>query len=68
MSDAVRETLRAVGGLVVLGSWLVISGSLVVGAQLMSVDEEWQGWGDVFLNPYIMLPYLAFSIAMAVAL
>jgi hypothetical protein len=43
MSDAVRETLRAVGGLVVLGSWLVISGSLVVGAQLMSVDEEWAG-------------------------
>ena len=40
---------------------------LVVG-QLMSLDEEWTGWGDVLLNPYIVLPYVVISALGAMAL
>lgn len=31
---------------------------------LMSVDEEWTGWGDVLLNPYLVLPYVVVSVAL----
>ena len=32
---------------------------------LMSVDEEWQGWGDLLLNPFVVGPWLALTGACA---
>ncbi len=54
-----REALKAVAGVAIVGCWLTISAFLLLGVGLMSVDEESQGWSDVLLNPYIMLPYIA---------
>lgn len=68
MGYLARESLKFVVGLVIVGSWLFVSAILAVTAQLMRVDEAWQGWGDVLLNPFIVLSYLAFSATMAAAL
>ena len=32
---------------------------------LMSVDEEWHGWGDLLLNPFVVGPWLALTGAAA---
>jgi hypothetical protein len=34
--------------------WLFYTILVWFGGYMMSVDEEWEGWGDVLLNPYIM--------------
>jgi hypothetical protein len=57
----IRETLRFLAGLGILGTWVVGSFTMLIAAQLMSVDEEWTGGGDVLLNPYIVLPYIVIS-------
>jgi hypothetical protein len=41
---------------------------MVIAGQLMSIDEEWNGWGDVLLNPFIVLPYVAITAFGAMAL
>jgi len=64
----IRETLRFLAGLGILGTWVVLSFTMLLVAQLMSLDEEWTGWGDVFLNPYIVLPYIGISGLGAMAL
>jgi hypothetical protein len=33
---------------------------------LMSLDEEWTGWGDVVLNPFLMAPYFTFTTVTGV--
>jgi hypothetical protein len=35
-------------------------------SSLMSLDEEWEGWGDVLLNPYIVGSYAAVSAVLLV--
>jgi uncharacterized BrkB/YihY/UPF0761 family membrane protein len=60
--------LRFLAGLGILGTWVVGSFTMLIAAQLMSVDEEWTGWGDVLLNPYIVLPYVVISGLGAMAL
>lgn len=47
--------------LVLLALWLIAT---VMGAPLffgggvvLSIDEEWSGWGNWLLNPYIVAPY-----------
>ncbi|HUP69439.1 MAG TPA: hypothetical protein VM142_06440 [Acidimicrobiales bacterium] len=32
-------------------AWSAILALVVITGQLMSLDEEWQGWGDLILNP-----------------
>ena len=39
-----------------LFAWLV--------ASLMSVDEEWDGWSDVLLNPFSVGVYVAVTAAL----
>lgn len=41
--------------------WLIVTLGIVMAGYLMSVDEEWTGWGDVLLNPYLVVPYVAYS-------
>ncbi len=53
--------LKAAIAIVLLGLWAYGSSILWSTARLMSLDEEWQGWGDVLLNPYIVGPYLVAS-------
>ena len=56
-----RRTVYAlVGGLSFL-AWVLYTMLLLFTGQLASVDEEWQGWGDVFLNPYLMAPWVLFG-------
>ena len=52
-------------GLVLVGIWLMITGGLVLGVQLMTVDSsEWKGW-SLGLALMFILPYLVFSVATA---
>lgn len=48
-----RIVYPVVAGLL-FGLWLLYTLSMGFGGYMMSVDEEWEGWGDIFLNPYIM--------------
>jgi len=64
----ILETLRFLAGLGILGTWVVLTFTMLVVGQLMSLDEEWTGWGDVLLNPYIVLPYVVISALGAMAL
>ena len=34
--------------------WVFYTLIVGFGGYMMSIDEEWEGRGDVFLNPYIM--------------
>lgn len=43
--------------------WVFYTLSLLLVGNLMSVDEDWEGWGDIFLNPYIMVPWLLLGTA-----
>ena len=57
-----KEVLKTGLGVVIVGGWVVISLFLVLAAGLMSVDEEWNGWSDVLLNPYVMGPYILVTL------
>ena len=50
------------GGLAFL-LWVLFTLLLWFVGSLMSVDEEWKGWGDVLLNPYMMAPWLLLAAA-----
>ena len=67
-SVASRRVVHA--ALIVLTAGLValwVGGSLMLWLTggLMSVDEEWQGWGDILLNPFVVGPWLAVTGACA---
>ena len=47
-----RIVYPVVAGLL-FGLWLFYTLLMGFGGYMMSVDEEWEGWGDGFLNPYI---------------
>ena len=60
---AVRKFIYPLlGGLAFL-LWVLWTLLLWFVGSLLSVDEEWQGWGDVFLNPYMMVPWLLLGAA-----
>lgn len=49
-----RRTVYPVAAGLLFGLWLFYTLLLGFLGQMMSVDEEWQGWGDVLLIPYFM--------------
>ena len=40
--------LRAVAAGLCISCWLIVSLFLYFGLQLLTVDEEWEGWWDVW--------------------
>jgi hypothetical protein len=48
-----RVAYPVVAGLL-FSLWLFYTLLVWFGGYMMSVDEEWEGWGEVLLNPYIM--------------
>ncbi len=67
MADVLRETAKFATGLVIVLGWVVASFTLVITAQLMTVDEEWEGW-DFGLVMIFLVPWLELSAAGAVGL
>jgi hypothetical protein len=52
-----RKQWRRLGGSALLACVAIaIAATVWFVGWMMSVDEEWTGWGDVLLNPYIMGP------------
>lgn len=49
-----RRTVYPLAAGLLFALWLLYTLCLWFVGQLMSIDEEWQGWGDVLLNPYLM--------------
>lgn len=49
---------RVAAVMVIIVMWLVASATVILFGLILSVDEEWQGWSDVLLNPYLMIPYI----------
>ena len=54
MSVPGRRTLCPIVAGLLFWAWLAYTLLLGMTGQMMSVDEEWQGWGDVLLNPVLM--------------
>ena len=67
MAYALREVAKFAGGLVIVLGWVGASFTLVITAELMTVDEEWEGW-DFGLVMIFIIPWLALSAVGAVAL
>ncbi|HSH60000.1 MAG TPA: hypothetical protein VK988_10235 [Acidimicrobiales bacterium] len=57
------RSVRLLVAILLVTLWAGITFMLWLTSALMSVDEEWGGWGDVLLDPYIMGPYLAVTMA-----
>lgn len=49
-----------------LGLWAYGTWILWIVERLASLDEEWQGWADVLLNPYIVGPYVVASAVLLI--
>lgn len=62
--DVRVRLLRLVLGVLLVAVWAY--GTVVLGlmAKLMSLDEEWRGWGDLLLNQYLVAPYVVASVAL----
>jgi hypothetical protein len=67
MAYVLRETAKFAAGLVVVLGWVAATVSFVITAQLMTVDEDWEGW-DFGLVMIFMVPWLALSGAGAAGL
>ncbi|HUR17656.1 MAG TPA: hypothetical protein VMZ51_01810 [Acidimicrobiales bacterium] len=61
------RTIRTPLACAIALGWLFVTLMILFGGYLMSVDEEWEGWGDVLLNPYLVVSYLAITAGAAVA-
>lgn len=53
--------LRVAFASVIAVGWLTVTVLMLVAGNLMSVDEEWDGWGDILLNPYLIVPYVVIT-------
>lgn len=62
--DVRVRLLRLVVGVLLVALWAYGTFVFWITAQLMKLDEEWQGWGDVLLNQYIVGPYVVASVAI----
>lgn len=67
MAYALREAAKFAAGLVLILGWVTAIFTLVITAQLMTVDEEWEGW-DIGLGLIFILPWLALSAVVALGL
>lgn len=62
-----RKNLRFAAAAAMLLAWASLTLLLVLVGMLMSLDEEWRGWGDLVLNPYVVVPYVSVTIVAALA-
>jgi fumarate reductase subunit C len=62
-----RKILRFAAAAAILLAWASLTLLLVLVGMLMSLDEEWRGWGDLVLNPYVVVPYVGVTIVAALA-
>lgn len=67
MAYVLKETAKFAAGLVIVLGWVAVSFTLVITAQLMTVDEEWVGW-DFGLVMIFIVPWLVLSAVGAVGL
>lgn len=67
MAYVLREMAKLAAGLVIVLGWVVVSFTLVISAQLVTVDEEWEGW-DLGLVMIFIVPWLALSAGAAAVL
>ena len=67
MAHVLTETAKIAAGLVIVLGWVAASFTLVITAQLMTVDEEWEGW-DFGLVMFFIVPWLALSAVGALGL
>lgn len=67
MAYVLRETAKFAAGLVIVLRWVAATFTFVITAQLMTVDEEWEGW-DFGLVMIFIVPWLALSGVGAVGL
>ena len=67
MTYVLRETATFATGLVIVLGWVAATFTLVMTAQLMTIDEEWEGW-DFGLVMIFIVPWLALSAVGAVGL
>ena len=66
MPYVLRETAFAAGLVIVVG-WMAATFTFVMTAQLMTVDEQWEGW-DFGLVMIFIVPWLALTGAAAAGL
>lgn len=67
MAYVLREAARFAAGLVIVLGWIVMTFTLLITAQLLTVDEEWEGW-DPGLGMIFFIPWLALSGVAGVVL
>ena len=67
MAYVLREMAKFSVGLVIVLGWVAASFTLVITAQLMTIDEEWVGW-DFGLVLIFIIPWLVLSAVGAVGL
>ena len=67
MRQALKGALKAVVAAAVVATWFTISLFVLLALRLMRVDDEWQGWPDVLLNPYLVLGYGGLTALAATA-
>jgi hypothetical protein len=61
-----RRTVYPVAAGLLFGLWVLLTLLLAFVGQMMNVDEEWQGWGDIVLNPYFIAPWVLVGIAFII--
>lgn len=59
--------LRIVAAACIAVAWSAVLVLFAIAGQLMSLDEEWHGWGDILLNPYLMMPLGIFTVGVGLA-
>ena len=67
MACVLRETAKFAAEVVIVLGWVAATFTFVITAQLMTVDEEWEGW-DFGLVMIFIVPWLALSGAGAAGL
>jgi hypothetical protein len=55
---------RVIAAVLIGAAWCVGVALMVLAGSLMSIDEEWTGWGDLFLNPYLMVPGVLITLGV----
>lgn len=60
MAYVLRATAKFAAGLEIVLGWVAATFTFVITAQVMTVDEEWEGW-DFGLVMIFIVPWLALS-------
>jgi hypothetical protein len=56
------RAIRLIAATLLLLVWAYVTFLFWITPALMSVDEEWEGWGDALLDPYIVGAYALATI------